>query len=61
MTIVMGKQLRKLSKVYKFGFDREYQYITSGTRFYGFKHGGESYKMDYVDGCFYPYLFKINE
>ena len=61
MQIVTGRKLRKLSKIYNFGVDKVYEFITHGERFYKFKHDGNYYKMEFVEGNSYPYLFQIND
>lgn len=55
-----GRTLRALAKKYGFEYDREYKYITKyNDRETERLLRKEGYKFKYIDGCFYPYLCKV--
>ena len=52
--------IKAICNKYSFKYDKVYKYITEHNNFIGtIKHKNENYKLQYVDGCFYPYIAKI--
>lgn len=54
--------LKALQKKYKIEFDKDFKYITKTKNLEGknLYINNKEYIMEYVDGCFYPYIFKTN-
>lgn len=54
--------LKALQKKYKIEFDKDFKYITKTKNLEGknLYINNKEYKMEYVSGCFYPYLTKTN-
>jgi len=46
---------------YNMKFDKKYKYITEDNNISWFDYKGSLYKLKYFDGCFHPYVIKINK
>ena len=51
--------LEAISRIYGMKFDRDYKYCIKDNGISKLKYKGETYKLTYVDGCFYPFLFRV--
>lgn len=51
--------LKAIEKKYHIKFDRDFKYCTQDNNIKYVEYKGEHYKIQYFDGCFYPYLVKI--
>lgn len=58
--ILDHKILKAFERIYGLKFDTKYSYCTFDNGIVKkMRYKGEDYKLRYVDGCFYPYLYKI--
>lgn len=54
-----ARTLKSLQKTYCFEFDEQHKYVTKSGPKYMYNFDKE-YVVEYVDGCFYPYIFKTD-
>lgn len=63
MEVVIGDSriLEVISRRYGMKFDRNYKYCIKDNGINELKYKGNNYKLRYTDGCFYPFLVRIDE
>lgn len=57
--------LNAIGRRYNLQFDKEYKYCIEDNDSWGrclsrFEYKGNKYKLQYISGCFYPYIVKYN-
>ncbi len=64
--ITDGRTLRAMAKADKLTWpvpvhgSVKHKYVDEEKRSRSFQFKGKQYRIDYVDGCFFPFVFKIN-
>lgn len=56
-----GRVLNAVCRKNSMSYDREHKYITKCTKMqeaFGVKYKNRMYRLIYVSGCFYPYLYE---
>jgi hypothetical protein len=54
-----GRTLRAMSKAghFKYPVDKGHKYVDEEKNPSNFEYRGQRYKIKYLDGCFYPFVF----
>lgn len=48
--------LNAIAKRQNLTIDKDFKYITSDFKKWHFEYKGKNYKIQFFDGCFYPYI-----
>lgn len=60
--VIDGRTLNSMAKANHFvRVHREHPYVDEQDRPRGFTWHGQRYRIEYFDGCFYPFVVKIGE